>query len=106
MPVNATFASSPPVENSPDDRRLLALALEWVSRITTISLEMALPALLGYWVDQKLGTKILFLALGAIAGFALGLWHLLKLAALPPTKNRRRGGRRGTNGNSPDSRRL
>jgi ATP synthase protein I len=91
------------VDNSPNDRPVLALALEWVSRITTISLEMSLPALLGYWADRELGTKPLFLVLGGIAGFGLGLWHLLKLAALPPTKNRRRGGRRGTNGNSTES---
>ena len=72
------------MKNSPDDRSPLALAMGWVSRITTISLEMALPALLGYWADRWLETEPLFLVLGVIAGFSLGMWHLIKLAAAPP----------------------
>jgi len=77
-------STSLPVKNSPDDRSPLALAMGWVSRITTICLEMVLPALLGYWADQWLKTKMLFLVLGVIVGFSLGMWHLIKLAAAPP----------------------
>lgn len=80
-----------PVKNSPDDRSPLALAMGWVSRITAISLEMALPALLGYWADQWLETEPLFLVLGVIAGFSLGMWHLIKLAAAPPGNGHRPG---------------
>lgn len=58
--------------------------MEWVSRIMTISLEMALPALLGHWADRWLETKLVFLVLGVILGFSLGVWHLVKLAAAPP----------------------
>ena len=79
------------MKNSLDRRSPLALAMAWVSRITTISLEMVLPALLGYWADQWLGTKPLFLVLGVIAGFILGMWDLVKLAATPPGNESRPG---------------
>ena len=72
------------MKNSPDDRSPLALAMEWVSRITTICLEMALPALLGHLADRWLNRKMLFLVLGAVVGFSLGMWQLVKLAAGPP----------------------
>jgi len=68
------------VTDSPDDRPPLARAAEWTSRVTTISLEMVLPGLVGLWIDQKLGTKALFLVLGVILGFATGLWSLIRLS--------------------------
>jgi F0F1-type ATP synthase assembly protein I len=68
------------VTDSSDDRSAMARAYGWAARLTTISLEMALPALGGFWVDQKLGTKCLFLILGAVLGFVVGFWQLLKLA--------------------------
>jgi len=48
--------------------------------VTTISLEMVLPGLIGYWIDLRLGTKLLFLVPGVILGFAIGMWQLIKLA--------------------------
>ena len=35
-----------------------------------VSLEMVLPGLAGYWLDQRLGTVVLFM----LMGFAVG-WH-------------------------------
>jgi F0F1-type ATP synthase assembly protein I len=67
------------VNNLPDDRSPLARAMHWTSLVTTISLEMVLPAVAGRWIDGRLGTGIVFLVLGAILGFATGMWHLLKL---------------------------
>jgi len=58
--------------------------MEWTSRVTTISLEMALPGLLGHWADQHWGTEPVLLVLGVIAGFTAGMWHLIKLAGPPP----------------------
>lgn len=58
----------------------MALAMEWTARITTIALEMVLPGVLGLWIDQQCGTKMLFLLLGLILGFSAGLWQLVKLA--------------------------
>ncbi len=57
----------------------VAEALALASRITGIAAEMAIPPLLGYWADQKLGTKLLLLIVGMVIGFALGLWQLLQL---------------------------
>jgi hypothetical protein len=58
----------------------MALAIEWVSKITTVALEMVLPGLLGTWLDKRWGTSFL-----ALAGFALGItvaiWHLLKMTS-------------------------
>jgi len=61
----------------------MAMAMAWTSRVTTIAMEMVLPALLGIWADRRLGTGMLFLLLGVVFGFALGMWSLLKLAKIP-----------------------
>jgi len=67
----------------------MAVALVWVSRITTVGLEMVLPGLAGHWLDQRFGTQFL-----AIAGFAFGLtagiWHLI-IMTRPPTRPDRQG---------------
>jgi ATP synthase protein I len=65
----------------PDDRPPYAVAAEWVSRITTVSLQMVLPAVLGFWVDQKLGTVMLFLVLGAILGMTTGMIQLVRMTS-------------------------
>ncbi len=66
--------------DEPDqDRSSFAVAMEWVSRLTSIALEMALPGLGGYGLDRWLGTKVLFLVLGVVIGFILGLWQLILL---------------------------
>jgi len=54
----------------------LALAMEWVSKITTVALEMVLPAVGGGYLDQRLGTKYWTL-IGLVLGFVVGMWHLL-----------------------------
>jgi hypothetical protein len=66
--------------NHPEDDRLpWAVAMQWVARLTTISLEMALPGLGGFWLDQWLGTRVVFLIVGVIVGFAGGMWRLVQL---------------------------
>ncbi len=56
----------------------LALAAEWVSRITTVSLEMVLPGLAGQWLDRRWGTGYLGLV-GFAIGLTGGMWHLLRM---------------------------
>jgi len=68
------------VTNSPDDRSPLAEAAAWGSRVTTIALEMALPGLLGLWIDRQLGTVMLFLVLGVTLGMTVGMLHLVRMA--------------------------
>jgi F0F1-type ATP synthase assembly protein I len=67
------------MDNSSDDQSSYANAMQWVSRITSIVIEMVLPGVIGYWIDLRLGTKVLFLILGVILGFVGGIWQLIKL---------------------------
>ena len=72
--------------STPENRPPLAVAVEWVAKITTIAFEFFLPGLAGQWADQRWGTKFLVL-LGFALGLTLGLWHLLKMTkADEPTK--------------------
>ena len=60
------------------DPNAIARAMQWVSRITTIAVEMVIPAVLGTWLDRRLGTNFLTL-IGLLIGVPLGLWHLIKM---------------------------
>jgi len=66
--------------NRGDGRSPAAGAAQWASRIMTISLEMVLPGLAGYWFDTKLGTKFVFMLVGFALGGTAALKHLLYLA--------------------------
>lgn len=57
----------------------MVVAWQWVSNIFTVSLEMVLPALAGFWADGKWGTKPWLTACGAVLGFILGMTHLLQM---------------------------
>ena len=57
----------------------MAAAMEWVSRIFAVALEMVLPGLAGIWLDEKLGTGFLVLV-GFGLGIALAIWHLLAMS--------------------------
>ncbi|HJS08748.1 MAG TPA: AtpZ/AtpI family protein [Pirellulales bacterium] len=62
-----------------DKRPPMAVAMEWVSRITTVALEMVVPGVIGWFIDRWLGTGFI-----AIIGFGLGLvggmYHLIVMA--------------------------
>ena len=62
-----------------DTRSPSAKAMAWVSKITTISVMLVLPALGGYYLDQYLGTVALFLFLGMLVGMLASGWHLYKM---------------------------
>jgi hypothetical protein len=66
--------------NNPDGRSPLAVAVHWASQVTTVSVQMVLPILLGVWVDRSWGTKAVFTILGAAAGLWLGIWNLIRIA--------------------------
>ncbi len=68
-----------PKANLPDDRSATAKAAAWTSRIMTISLEMVVPGLVGYWLDTKLGTKFVLMLAGFVLGFTAAIKHLLHL---------------------------
>jgi hypothetical protein len=56
----------------------MAAAMEWVSRIITVSFEMVLPGLGGKWLDDRWGTNFLALV-GFALGLTVGIWHLLQM---------------------------
>ena len=57
----------------------MAVALTWVSRITTVSVLMVLPGVVGYWLDGRFGTRVLFTLLGFALGMLLGMWQLIQM---------------------------
>jgi F0F1-type ATP synthase assembly protein I len=47
----------------------------------TVSLEMAVPSLIGFGLDSWLGTPPVLLIVGTILGLVVGLLHLIRLAS-------------------------
>ena len=52
-------------------------------------MEMVAPPLLGYWVDQWLGTRFVFLAIGGVLGVVLGVMSLVRLSPPDSTKKKK-----------------
>lgn len=75
---------------SEPSRSPLSVGVEWASRVMTIGLEFALPALGGVWLDRRLGTGPWMVLVGSGLGFAAGMVHLLRIG--------REGSRIGTRG--------
>jgi hypothetical protein len=71
--------------HSPDNRHPMAIAAEWVSRITAIALEILVFIWLGKWLDDKLGTGF-WAPIGLVVGPVLGFWHLLAITRATPQK--------------------
>jgi F0F1-type ATP synthase assembly protein I len=67
------------VTNSSDDRSALAKAYQWSARIMVVAMEMVLPGLAGYWLDQRLGTVVLFMLLGFGFGCTAAVVHLTRM---------------------------
>ena len=75
-PLATSTVADPPNTATP-----LARALEWVAKITTIGLEMCLPAIGGHFLDLWLHTEV-FAALGLVLGFSVGFYHLLYMTGV------------------------
>lgn len=58
----------------------MAIAFEWAATAMTISAEMVVPGLLGYVLDQYLGTRVLFLFVGFAIGALLATLSLMRIA--------------------------
>ncbi len=56
------------------------MGLEWASRVSTVGLEFALPALLGFGLDRWWHIGPWGTVVGAAVGFAIGMTHLLRIA--------------------------
>ena len=62
-----------------DDPSPIAIAYQWASRIIVVSLEMVLPGLAGYWLDQRVGTVVLFMLIGFALGCTAEVIHLVQI---------------------------
>ena len=60
----------------------MALAVAWAARITTISLSMVVPGLIGYGIDAYFNTIPIFAGIGFALGMGLGFWQLIRIAAI------------------------
>ena len=70
---------------TPDNRHPVAVAAEWVSRITAIAIEIVVLIWLGRWLDGKLGTTY-WSPIGLVLGPVLGFWHLMTITAAAARK--------------------
>lgn len=62
-----------------DDRSPSAKAMSVVSQIMTIAVIAVLPMMGGFWVDQWLNTKPLFILIGGAFGFFAAGYQLTRL---------------------------
>ncbi|MDO4574870.1 MAG: AtpZ/AtpI family protein [Planctomycetia bacterium] len=58
-----------------------AIGFAKAAEISGIAMEAILPSLLGVWLDMRLGTVLLFFAIGLIFGLTAATIHLLRLVA-------------------------
>jgi F0F1-type ATP synthase assembly protein I len=78
--------AEPRKHEKPDDRlgKLGERETEQWYKLATVGIEFAvavvLLGLLGWWLDQKLGTLPWLTLAGAAVGFATGLWLMIKAA--------------------------
>jgi F0F1-type ATP synthase assembly protein I len=54
--------------------------MQWATSVTSIGLEMALPALAGWWLDRRFGTTPIWTVILALLGVVVAMRHLWELA--------------------------
>ena len=64
----------------PEPVSVVSVGVRWATRVTSIGLEFALPAMLGGYLDRRWGTGSLLTIAGAIFGFVAGMVHTLAIA--------------------------
>ena len=64
-----------------ESQSLLSVGIAWASRITTIALELSVPAAVGFGLDRWLSTAPLATLLGASLGFVLFMMHTVRIAS-------------------------
>ena len=69
-----------PAQKNPEPRPPvpMAEAMRWVSLITTVGLEMVVPALVGAWIDNRWNIRF-GVWIGLVIGPIIGFWHLMVL---------------------------
>ena len=69
-----------PAENDKYGVSSMSEAMKWVSVVSSVVGVLTVPALVGVWIDNLLGTKCLFAILGGILGFVGGMYSLLNMS--------------------------
>jgi len=69
--------------NTVDDRSPMAKSFSKASEVTSISIMMFVPGLVGYWIDQKVGSVLLFTLLGLALGMGVAFRQLMLLVSDP-----------------------
>jgi ATP synthase protein I len=64
-----------------ESQSLLSVGIAWASRITTIALELSVPAAVGFGLDRWLSTAPVATLLGASLGFVLFMLHTVRIAS-------------------------
>ena len=59
-----------------ENRSPLAVAAEWSSQIISAAAAFGFPVVLGYWFDQRFGTKPLAVLAGVALGMLAGGWQM------------------------------
>ncbi|MGB1928215.1 MAG: AtpZ/AtpI family protein [Mariniblastus sp.] len=69
--------------NTVDDRSPMAKSFSKASEVTSISIMMIVPGLVGYWIDQKVGSVLVFTLLGLALGMGVAFRQLMILVSNP-----------------------
>jgi F0F1-type ATP synthase assembly protein I len=77
-----------------DGRSAMARGYVLASRASSIGLQMAIPAAVGWWVDSQWKTTPGFLIAGVVLGFVAAMFELVKLARDSEQANSKSRGRR------------
>ena len=70
-----------------DDRSPVAIAYQWASRIIVVALEMVLPGMAGLWLDNQIGTVVLFMLIGFGMGCTGAVVHLIQMTRVDAARN-------------------
>jgi F0F1-type ATP synthase assembly protein I len=68
-----------------DDRSPIAKSLSKVSEIIAICMLMIVPGLIGYLIDQQVGSRIVFTLLGLVFGMTGAVMQLVRLVSVTNT---------------------
>ncbi len=61
----------------------MAKSFSKASEVTSISIMMIVPGLVGYWIDQKVGSVLVFTLLGLALGMGVAFRQLMILVSNP-----------------------
>ncbi len=61
----------------------MAKSFSKASEVTSISIMMIVPGLVGYWIDQNIGSVLVFTLLGLVLGMGVAVRQLMLLVSGP-----------------------